>query len=102
MDSSFFARRSSTQTCRILARATMVEAWGAALGARVNARVTAAARNAMAARPGRRTPGGLAKGLQRSFMMPPIGADSRLESGSPSPSVGVIELPLPTQLVLFP
>src|SRR5229473_4073405 len=75
MGSSCLVRRSWTQASRILARVTMVEAWGAAVavGEKVGARMVAKARNAMAARREQGNSGDLAGGVEGTFMAAPIG-----------------------------
>src|SRR5260370_41527529 len=73
MGSSCLVRRSWTQASRILARVTMVEAWGAAVavGEKVGARMVANARNAMAARRKQRNSCDLAGGAEGTFMAAP-------------------------------
>src|SRR6266852_5616391 len=74
MGSSCLLRRSWTQASRILARATRVEAWGAAVavGEKVGARMVAKARNATAARREQGNSGDLAGGVEGTFMAAPI------------------------------
>src|SRR5216684_9040848 len=74
MGSSCLVRRSWTQASRILARVTIVEAWGAAVavGEKVGARMVAKARNAMAARRKQGNSGDLAGSVERMFMVAPI------------------------------
>src|SRR5258708_13367994 len=74
MGSSCLVRRSWTQASRILARVTIVEAWGAAVavGEKVGARMVAKARNAMAARREQGNSGDLAGGVEGTFMAAPI------------------------------
>src|SRR5258708_34412567 len=77
MGSSCLVRRSWTQASRILARVTIVEAWGAAVavGEKVGARMVAKARNAMAARREQGNSGDLAGGGEGTFMAAPINMD---------------------------
>src|SRR5260370_16408966 len=74
MGSSCLVRRSWTQASRILARVTIVEAWGAAVavGEKVGARMVAKARNAMAARREQGNSGDLAGGVEGTFMAGPL------------------------------
>src|SRR5258707_12963357 len=92
MGSSCLVRRSWTQASRILARVTIVEAWGAAVavGEKVGARMVAKARNATAARREQGNSGDLAGGGEGAFMAGPINRDLLFEfkrgaGGTPIP-----------------
>src|SRR5260370_8799151 len=92
MGSSCLVRRSWTQASRILARVTIVEAWGAAVavGEKVGARMVAKARNATAARREQGNSGDLARGVEGAFMAAPTNPDlpfdfKRRGHGTPLP-----------------